>query len=106
MLALGAVAAALAARHGVPVPLALLAGIAACLAVYALNGLIVGRLGLDPLIVTLAAWIWARGLAVSLTDATTIAFDMGFVTLMNTPLVARLHAGVAADRRWPSSPAG
>ena len=49
-------------------PLALLAGIAACLAVYALNGLIVGGLGLDPLIVTLAAWIWARGLAVSLTE--------------------------------------
>ena len=54
--------------------------------VYGLNGLIVGRIGLDPLIVTLAAWIWARGLAVSLTNATTIGFDMGFVTLMNTPL--------------------
>jgi ribose/xylose/arabinose/galactoside ABC-type transport system permease subunit len=56
--------------------------------VYGLNGLIVGRIGLDPLIVTLAAWIWARGLAVSLTDATTIPFDMGFVTLMNTTIVA------------------
>ena len=45
------------------------------LAVYALNGVVVGGLGLDPLIVTLAAWIWARGLAVSLTGATTIAFQ-------------------------------
>ena len=49
-----------------PFAAALVAGIAACLAVYALNGAVVGRLGLDPLIVTLAAWIWARGLAVSL----------------------------------------
>jgi ribose transport system permease protein len=87
VLVLGAVAAALAASHGVPVPLALLAGIATCVGVYALNGLIVGGLGLDPLIVTLAAWIWARGLAISLTNATTIPFDMGFVTLMNTPLL-------------------
>ncbi len=88
VIALGAVCAALAGQAGLPWPLALIAGIAACLAVYGLNGLIVGRIGLDPLIVTLAAWIWARGLAVSLTDATTIGFDMGFLTLMNTPIVA------------------
>ncbi|MDW6025340.1 hypothetical protein SAZ10_26620 [Mesorhizobium sp. BAC0120] len=83
---LGAVGAALAAAHGVPVPLALLAGVATCVGVYALNGAIVGGLGLDPLIVTLAAWIWARGLAVSLTNASTIAFPMSFVTVMNTPV--------------------
>jgi ribose transport system permease protein len=87
VLVLGAVVAALAASHGVPLPVALLAGIATCVAVYALNGLIVGGLGLDPLIVTLAAWIWARGLAVSLTGATTIAFPMSFVTVMNTPVL-------------------
>ena len=63
------------------------AGILACLAVYGLNGLIVGGLGLDPLIVTLAAWIWARGLAISLTGAATLPFDQGFVGFMNTPLV-------------------
>jgi ribose/xylose/arabinose/galactoside ABC-type transport system permease subunit len=87
VLVLGAVAAALAAGHGVPVPLALAAGIATCIGVYAVNGLIVGGLGLDPLIVTLAAWIWARGLAVSLTNATTVAFPMSFVGVMNTPIV-------------------
>ena len=86
VIALGAVAAALAAQAGLPWPLALAAGVLACLAVYGLNGLIVGRVGLDPLIVTLAAWIWARGLAISLTDATTIPFDMGFVRLMNAPI--------------------
>ena len=86
VIALGAVVAALAGQAGAVWPIALLAGMAACLVVYGLNGLIVGRVGLDPLIVTLAAWIWARGLAVSLTDATTIGFDMDFVTLMNTPI--------------------
>ncbi|MBB3930128.1 ribose/xylose/arabinose/galactoside ABC-type transport system permease subunit [Kaistia hirudinis] len=88
VVALGAVVAALAAKAGVPVPLALLVGILACIAVYGLNGLIVGGLRLDPLIVTLAAWIWARGLAVSLTGATTLSFDMGFVGFMNRPLFA------------------
>jgi ribose transport system permease protein len=87
VIVLGAVVAALANRMGVPMPLALLAGMLGCTAVYALNGLVVGGLRLDPLIVTLAAWIWARGLAVSLTNATTVPFDFGFVTFMNTPLL-------------------
>jgi len=94
VVALGAVAAALALQAGAGVPVALLAGIGACLAVYLVNGLVVGRLGLDPLIVTLAAWIWARGLAVSLTDARTIPFDLGFVGFMNTPLLLGFTPGV------------
>ncbi|HZP18834.1 MAG TPA: ABC transporter permease [Bauldia sp.] len=93
VVALGAVAAALALQAGAPMPLALLAGIAACLAVYGLNGLVVGGLGLDPLIVTLAAWIWARGLAVSLTDARTLPFNLDFVGFMNAPLVAGFTPG-------------
>jgi ribose/xylose/arabinose/galactoside ABC-type transport system permease subunit len=88
VVALGAVGAALALQAGLGVPVSLLAGIVACLAVYGLNGLVVGKLGLDPLIVTLAAWIWARGLAVSLTDARTIPFDLPFVGFMNAPLIA------------------
>lgn len=87
VVALGAVVTALAWQGGLPPALALFAGILACLAVYGLNGMIVGGLGLDPLIVTLAAWIWARGLAVSLTGAATLPFDQGFVDFMNTPLV-------------------
>jgi ribose/xylose/arabinose/galactoside ABC-type transport system permease subunit len=94
VVALGAVLAALSARLGVPVPLALLAGILGCVGVYLLNGIIVGGLRLDPLIVTLAAWIWARGLAVSLTSASTIPFDGGFVAAMNAPLVLGLSPSV------------
>ncbi len=55
---------------------------------------IVGGFGLDPLIVTLAAWIWARGLAISLTGATTVAFPMPFVSFMNTPLARAFTPGV------------
>jgi len=95
VVALGAVAAALALAGGAGVPLAVVAGIVACLSVYAVNGLVVGRLGLDPLIVTLAAWIWARGLAVSLTGARTLPFDLDFVGFMNAPLVLGFTPGVA-----------
>ena len=78
VIVLGAVVAALGYRAGVPMHAgACSRAIAACLAVYGLNGLIVGGLGLDPLIVTLAAWIWARGLAMSLTDATHRAIRPG-----------------------------
>ena len=72
---------------GCDAELAVGAGVVACLAVYGLNGLVVGGLGLDPLIVTLAAWIWARGLAISLTGAATLPFDQGFVAFMNTPIL-------------------
>ena len=85
--ALGAVAAALALQAGVPPLPAVLCGVLACLFAYGFNGILAGRLGIDPLIVTLAAWIWARGLAVSLTDAKTIPFDPGFVSFMNAPLL-------------------
>jgi ribose transport system ATP-binding protein len=57
--------------------------------------MVVGGLGLDPLIVTLAAWIWARGLAISLTGATTLPFDQGFVAFMNTPIVFGFTPAVA-----------
>jgi ribose/xylose/arabinose/galactoside ABC-type transport system permease subunit len=93
VVALGAVAAALTYQATGDVLLALASGIAACLAVYALNGMVVARLGLDPLIVTLAAWIWARGLAVSLTQARTIPFNLDFVGFMNSPIFAGFGPG-------------
>ena len=88
VVALGAVVAALTLQARFAAPAALLTGVLACLIVYGLNGLLVGRLRLEPLIVTLATWIWARGLSVSLTGAHTIPFDAGFVEFMNTPILA------------------
>jgi ribose/xylose/arabinose/galactoside ABC-type transport system permease subunit len=95
VVALGAVVAALVLQAGAPASLSVLAGVLLCLAVYGFNGLVVGSLRLDPLIVTLAAWIWARGLAISLTGATTVPFDPGFVGFMTTPVVFGFTPAVA-----------
>jgi ribose transport system permease protein len=74
--------------------LALLAGLATTLAVYLLHGALVARLRLDPLIVTLAGWIWARGLAVSLTNATTLPIRDGFVRALDTPMLLGLTPSI------------
>jgi ribose transport system permease protein len=52
--------------------LAILAGFAVAIAVELLNAALIVKGGINPLIVTLACWIWARGLAVSLTGANSI----------------------------------
>ncbi len=83
VMALASVVVALVLRATGNLLLALLAGLAATLAVYVLHGLLVARLRLDPLIVTLAGWIWARGLAVSLTNATTLPIRHPFVQALD-----------------------
>ena len=55
--------------------LALLAGLAVALAVGVAHGLLVARLGLNAIMVTLAAYIWARGLALGLTQGNPIVVD-------------------------------
>lgn len=52
--------------------LAILAGFVAAIVIELFNGFLIARVKINPLIVTLAAWIWARGLAVSLTGANSI----------------------------------
>ncbi len=68
----------------------ILLGIAACflavILVQFLNGLLIARLGINPLIVTLACWIWARGLSISLTGANSIPIRDPFIDFMNRPL--------------------
>ena len=64
--------------------IAVLCGFAAAVLLYTFNALLIARLGLDPLIVTLAAWIWARGLAISLTKANSIIIRSPFIDFMNT----------------------
>lgn len=62
-------------------------GIVACflavILVQFFNGLLIARLGINPLIVTLACWIWARGLAISLTRANSIPIRDPFIDFMN-----------------------
>jgi len=94
VITLAAVVVALALRATGQIVPALAAGAAVTLAIYALHGVLVARLRLDPLIVTLAAWIWARGLAVSLTNATTLPIDNGFIRALNTPVLLGLTPSV------------
>ncbi len=63
--------------------LALLGGFAASILIYVVNGILIAKIGINPLIVTLAAWIWARGLAVSLTGGDSIVIRDPFITFMN-----------------------
>jgi ribose/xylose/arabinose/galactoside ABC-type transport system permease subunit len=87
VIALGTVLVALVAHSGHGFALGILAGGAATIAIYLAHGALVGWLDLDPLILTLAAWIWARGLAISLTNASTIPLNHPFVAFMNSQLV-------------------
>jgi ribose/xylose/arabinose/galactoside ABC-type transport system permease subunit len=54
------------------IALGILVGVATAIGIQVVNGLLIARAGINPLIVTLAAWIWARGLAISLTGANSI----------------------------------
>jgi ribose/xylose/arabinose/galactoside ABC-type transport system permease subunit len=51
-----------------------------------INSLLITLGDMNPLIVTLACWIWARGLAVSLTGANSIAIQDPFIDFMNRAL--------------------
>jgi ribose transport system permease protein len=86
LIALGTVVVALVAHSGHGLALGVLAGGALTIAIYLVHGVLVGWLDLDPLIVTLAAWIWARGLAVTLTNATTLSLNLPFVAFMGSPI--------------------
>ena len=94
VITLADVVAALLLRASFGFGLSMLGGVGVTMAIYCAHGVLVGWLGLDPLIVTLAAWIWARGLAISLTNATTIPFHHPFVDFVNAPVVLGLDPSV------------
>ena len=72
----------------------ILLGIAAAfitaIVVEVFNAILVARVGINPLIVTLACWIWARGLAVSLTGAESISVQQPFIDFMNASLFLQI----------------
>jgi ribose transport system permease protein len=72
ILALAGVVAALATRAGMPVPVAMVAGVATGLACGLINGLCVTVLELPPFIATLGMMLVARGVALEITDAKAI----------------------------------
>ena len=62
IMAFAGVVTGLALNAGIPVPLAILIGLAAATAVGAVNGLLVSGLGINPLITTVGMMITVRGL--------------------------------------------
>ena len=83
LIALSGVMIGLAFAATGSIALGILAGFAVAILVELFNGVLVARAGINPLIVTLAAWIWARGLAISFTDANSIVIRDPFVNFMN-----------------------
>ncbi len=71
------------------------AGFAFSIAVGLVHAQLVARLGINAIIVTLAAYVWARGLAIGLTGANAIDINTPFVTLMNTFSLAGISLPVA-----------
>lgn len=69
-------------------------GFAAAIAVELFNAVLIVRAGINPLIVTLACWIWARGLAVSLTGANSISLRDPFLDFLTRPLISAFSPAV------------
>jgi ribose/xylose/arabinose/galactoside ABC-type transport system permease subunit len=65
------------------IALAIPAAFAVSLGVYLFNGLLVAALGLSAVMVTLAAFIWERGLALALTRGDPIPVDGGLPGVVN-----------------------
>ncbi|MDQ6945242.1 MAG: ABC transporter permease [Actinomycetota bacterium] len=81
---LGAVLFAVLINHGVPVPLAILLATLSGSTVGLVNGLIVTRLGINPLITTLGTLSVATGLAYTVTNGQTVALkDLNAGVLAN-----------------------
>jgi len=70
--------------------LAIIAAFVTAVVVELFNAVLIAWVGINPLIVTLACWIWARGLAVSLTGAESISVQSPFIDFMNAPLFLQI----------------
>jgi ribose transport system permease protein len=83
MLALGGVVTGLVYRDSGSLALGLAAGLAMCLASGLLNGVLVSFLGLNAIMVTLATYIWARGLALALTNGNPVVVNTSLTSVVN-----------------------
>src|SRR3990170_4643246 len=83
-IALSSVVIGLAFRATNNIVIALIAGFAATLSIGLFNGILIAKSDINPVIVTLAAFIWARGLALALTEKASIVIQSPFVGCMNT----------------------
>jgi len=67
--------------------LALAACVAMATAIGAFNGLLISRLRINPVIVTLSCMIWARGLGLAVTNASSIPIDSAVLTTIYQPFL-------------------
>ncbi len=74
-------------RESGSIVLGILAGFAVAILVEVFNAFLIARVQINPLIVTLAAWIWARGLAVSLTGANSVVVRDPFMEFLSRGLI-------------------
>ena len=63
---------------------ALVGGISIAVLIGLFNGLLIAKLDINPVIVTLAAYIWARGLALALTEKDSVVIQSPMIGFMNT----------------------
>jgi ribose/xylose/arabinose/galactoside ABC-type transport system permease subunit len=70
------------------------AGFACALIVELFNALLIIRFGLSSLIVTLASWIWARGLGISLTTAESIPVRAAALDFLTRPLLGPVSPAI------------
>ena len=81
-LCLNAAICAMMLKLGLPVPLAILIGLTTGFVLGALNGVIVNKLGLTPLVATMGTWMAYRGLALVLLGGGTLSsFPEEFLAL-------------------------
>jgi ribose/xylose/arabinose/galactoside ABC-type transport system permease subunit len=83
MLALAGVVIGLVYRDTGSLALGLLAGLGLCVASGLVNGVLVSALGLNAIMVTLATYIWARGLALGFTNGNPIVVDTRLTAITN-----------------------
>lgn len=83
VIALTGVVIAMVFRDSGNLPLALAAGVLVPMCIGVFNGVLITKIGINPVIVTLAAYIWARGLALALTEKDSIVIQSPFINFMN-----------------------
>ncbi len=94
VLALSGVALGMFYQASGSLPLGIAAGFIVAVLVELFNALLIVRAGINPLIVTLACWIWARGLAVSFTGANSIPVRDPFLDALIRPLFFEISPAI------------
>ena len=95
MIALTGVIVGLIFERGINLGIAFVAGFAFAIAVGLAHAVLVAKLRINAIIVTLAAYVWARGMAVGLTGANPINIDTRFINTMNTFSIAGITIPIA-----------